>query len=161
MQLVERSFAELSRLHYRIFTCELDGALRLTALVLQFTGVYGFCSDGNGDADFMRVITRAALEGWHANAVVFDLRQLDYKGGDAIWNVFTRRVFTADLPRALIVADRCRQGFSTCRDLIPPMFDDLESAIEFVAPRARAVVDRLFAELDGIAQEHRRSGGAG
>lgn len=151
MQLIEHRFDDLSRLQYRIFTCELGGKHNPTALVLKFSGVYGVGSAGNGDAAFMRVITRAATSGWRCHAAVFDLRELGYEWGDSIWGVFGRGIEPSgveSLPCALVVSDLCRGGFSTCSGLVPPMFDDLESAIAFVGEPARVELDRLFAELD-------------
>jgi hypothetical protein len=135
MELSERRFEDLSRLQYRIFTCALGGDRNRSALVLNFSGVYGVGSAGNGDAAFMRIITQAALSSWDSDAVVFDLRELAYEWGDAIWGVFSRGVARSRaerVPCALVVSDLCRGGFSTCRNLIPPMFDDLELAITFV-----------------------------
>jgi hypothetical protein len=151
MELVERRFDELSHLQYRVFTCALGGKHNATALVLKFSGVYGVGSEGNGDAHFMRVITRAALSAWDSHAVVFDLRELSYEWGDSIWGVFGRGIqpsVVERVPCALVVSDRCRDGFSTCRGLVPPMFDDLESAMTFVGEPARAELERLFEKLD-------------
>jgi hypothetical protein len=151
MELVEHRFDELSRLLYRVFTRELGGKHHARALVLKFSGAYGVGSAGNGDAAFMRVITRAATSAWRCHAVVFDLRELAYEWGDAIWGVFGRGIEPSGvegLPCASVVSDLCRRGFSTCRTLVPPMFDDLESAIGFVGEPARGELDRLFAELD-------------
>jgi hypothetical protein len=151
MDLVERRFDSLSRLQYRIFTCALGGKHNPTALVLRFAGTYGVGSAGNGDGDFMRVITRAATSAWHCHAVVYDLRELAYEWGDSIWGVFGHGVPPSGvegLPCALVVSDSCRGGFSTCRGLVPPMFEDLESAITFVGEPARAKLERLFAKLD-------------
>jgi hypothetical protein len=113
--------------------------------------VYGVGPAGNGDADFMRVVTRAALSAWHSHAVVFDLRELAYEWGNAIWAVFGRGIPCSGvegLPCALVVSDLCRGGFSTCRGMVPPMFDDLGPAIAFVGEPARAELDRLLADLD-------------
>jgi hypothetical protein len=154
MDLVERRFDELSRLRYRIFTCALGGKHNPTALVLRFAGTYGVGSAGNGDADFMRVITFASTSAWHCHAVVFDLRELVYEWGNPIWGVFGRGVELSGvegLPCALVVSDLCRGGFSTCRGLVPPMFDDLESAVAFVGEPARAELERLLAQLDSGA----------
>lgn len=151
MDLVEHQFEELSRLQYRIFRCDLGGKHHPTALVLRFSGVYGVGSAGNGDANFMRVITRAALEAWHCHAVVFDLRELAYEWGNAIWAVFGRGIPRSGvdrLPSALVVSESCRAGFLTCQGMIPPMFDDLDAAIAFVAEPARTELERVFAELD-------------
>jgi hypothetical protein len=145
MELVEHRFEDLSRIQYRIFTCALGGKHNPMALVLKFSGVYGVGSAGNNDADFMRVITRAARSAWRSDAVVFDLRDLAYEWGDSTWGVFGRRLSEVDgLPSALVVSDLCRAGFSTCARLVPPMFDDLESAIAFVAEPARVELERLL-----------------
>jgi hypothetical protein len=138
-------------LRYHIFTCPLGGRHNPSVLLLQFSGVYGVGSAGNGDADFMRVITRAALDAWHSNAVVFDLRELAYQWGNAIWAVFGRGIRSPGaeaLPCAVVVSDLCRGGYSTCRGMVPPIFDDVESAVAFVAGPAHAVLDQLFRELD-------------
>jgi hypothetical protein len=151
MKLVEHRFDELSRLQYRIFTCALGGKHNPTALFLKFSGVYGVGAAGKGDAEFMRVITRAATLAWHCRAVVFDLRELAYEWGNSIWEVFGPGVQPSSvegLPCALVVSDLCRGGFSNCRGLVPPVFDDLESAGAFVNEPARAELERLFAELD-------------
>lgn len=151
MDLNEHRFEELSRLEYRIFTCSLGGKHHAKALVLKFAGTYGIGSAGNGDADFMLAITRAATSVWRSHAFVFDLRELSYEWRDAIWRIFGRGIEpsgTEGRPCALVVSDLCRRGFSTCQSIVPPMFDDLESAIQVVAEQARAYLDRLFDELD-------------
>jgi hypothetical protein len=151
VELVEHRFDELSRLQYRIFTCELGGKHNATALVLKFSGVCGAGSEGNVDAGFMRAIARAATSAWHCHAVVFDLRDLAYVWGNSIWHVFGRGIppsVVEGLPCALVVSDLCKRGFSTCAGFVPTMFDDMESAIAFVGEPARAELDRLFAELD-------------
>ena len=144
MELVEHRFDELSRLQYRLFTCALGGKHNPTALVLKFSGVYGDGSAGNDDAAFMRVITRAAISAWRNHAVVFDLRELAYEWGNGIWSVFSRLMDPSEgenLPCAMVISDRCRGGFSTCARLVPPMFDDLDSAVAFVAEPARVALD--------------------
>src|ERR1700747_1694426 len=124
MDLSERRFDELIRLQYRIFTFPLGGKHHAKALVLKFSGVYGIGSEGNGDADFMLAITRAATSVWHCHAVVFDLRELAYEWGDSFWRIFGRGIEpsgTEGMPCALVISDLCRGGFSTCQGLVPPM----------------------------------------
>jgi hypothetical protein len=153
LELVELRFEELSRLQYQIHSCALGGKHHARALVVKFSGIYGIGSKGNGDANFMRAIVLAALNVWHSHAIVFDLRDLAYEWGDAIWRVFGRGIDPAGIdeyPRALVVSDLCRSGFSTCGTIVPPMFDDLESAIKFVAEPACAELDQLFAEVDQL-----------
>lgn len=135
MNLNESEFSELSNLQYQIFTTQLHGDIGPTALVLKFSGTYGYGSGGNRDAAFMRAITLAAISAWDAGAVIFDLRELDYEWGNDIWDVFgdsSIPPFTLEEPQALIVSDRCRKGFSTCTGMVPEMFDDIESAIAYV-----------------------------
>jgi hypothetical protein len=40
-------------------------------------------------------------------------------------------------------------GSHPCIGFVPPMFDDVESALAFVGERARSELERLFTELDG------------
>jgi hypothetical protein len=146
VQLCERRFDDLSQLRYQIFTCELGGEHSPIVLVLAFSGTYGDGTLGNGDADYMRVITQAALSLWDVHGVVFDLRELRYCWGNGIWAVFGRGLPSSGAeryPRALVVSDLCRDGFSTCAGLVPPMFDRLEEAIEYLSPLARSEAERL------------------
>jgi len=135
MNLSEHSFEQLSDIQYRVFTTKLGGKISPSALVLEFVGRYGHGSGGNDDATFMRAITLSAISAWDAGAVLFDLRELDYEWGDEIWSVFGSQSIPPAMleePQALIVSDRCREGFSTCSDMVPEMFDDLDSAIAYV-----------------------------
>lgn len=148
MHLTEHRFEDLSDLKYRIFTCDLGGEHHAQAMVLQFSGTYGVGSEGNGDAEFMRVTSLAALSAWRVHAV----RELDYEWGNSIWSVFGHGIDPSGverLPVALVVSERCRTGFASCASLVPKMFDDLESALAFVGPPAIACLDQMFAELDG------------
>src|SRR5436309_6487075 len=133
MQLCERRFDERSQVTYRILTCELGGQHDPVILVLEFSGTHGEGTAGNDDAEYMRVITQAALSLWDIHAVVFDLRELRYCWGNGIWDVF-RRSGAEQYPRGLVVSDLCRDGFSTCAGLVPPMFESLEAAVEHLSP---------------------------
>jgi hypothetical protein len=136
VELVEHTFEELGNLRYRMFTCPLAGEQYATALVIRFSGVFGIGSAGNGNAALMRVVTRAGLDAWGCRAVVFDLRELAYEWGNGIWEAFSRAVEAGRgkrLPCALVVSELCRNGFSSCAGMVPPMFDDLEAAVAFVA----------------------------
>src|SRR5262249_16298306 len=120
-------------------------------LVLKFSGAYRQGSAGNGDATLMRVITQAALSAWDPDAVVFDLRELDYKWGNGIWSVFGLGIPSSGverLPRVLVVSHLWRGGFATCGGLVPTMFDDIEDAIKCVEEIARQERERRFADLD-------------
>lgn len=88
----------------------------LEAVVIKFIGSYGYGSDGNGDAAFMIAIRDYIVNCALPVALVFDLRELEYEWGDAIWDMFQ-----CDEPFASIVSERCK-GFQTC-GVARPMFD--------------------------------------
>jgi len=133
----------LSSLSYRIRTCEFGGEWNPTAVILEFSGVYGWGSDGNRDADFIAAIKAAALEILCVEAVVFDLRKMRYEWGNRIWNVLGRRQpdGSGTLPVALVISDECRKGFASCAGMVPPMFESLEEALRFVEGPARASLE--------------------
>jgi hypothetical protein len=146
MEFQERRFDDHSQIEYRIFTCELGGKHNPVVLVLAFRRTYGEGTLGNGDADYMRVTTQAALSLWDVHAVVFDLRGLRYRWGNGIWAVFGRGIPSSGAeryPQALVVSNLCRDGFSTYAGLVPPMFDSLDAAIAHLSPLAKNEVDRL------------------
>lgn len=149
MNLIEHRFDELSNLEYRVFLGVLEGEHNRTALVLKFTGTYGIGSAGRRDADFMQAITEAALAAWRCDAVIFDLREMAYEWGDDIWRVFGHGLgysAISDLRQALIVSDLCRGGFSTCGTIVPPMFDDLDTAATFLRDAVNTKWDRLLSD---------------
>ncbi|MBN8599545.1 MAG: hypothetical protein J0M26_00735 [Planctomycetes bacterium] len=92
--MFERKFNDLSTLSYRIFTVERKVAHTVCVTVMEWSGVFGHGSRGNDDGVFMRVTTLAALSAWHANGVVFDLRNLHYEWGDKIWKMYGRGIDT-------------------------------------------------------------------
>lgn len=115
-------------------------------MILEFSGVYGWGSEGNRDADFIAAMKAAALEVLSAEAVVFDLRKFRYEWGNRIWNVLAcHRPDGGDaLPAVLVISDECRKGFVSCAGMVPPMFVSLEEALRFVEGFARASVEELM-----------------
>jgi hypothetical protein len=151
MELIEHCFDELSNIQYRIFTCDISGERNATALVLQFSGIYGYGSGGNDDGEFMRTITLCALSLWRVDAVIFDLREFDYQWGNTIWGMFGRSIDPSgigDLPYATVVSDRCRAGFESCAGIVGPLFDDLEMAIANVRPRAQEHLAKMWSNIE-------------
>lgn len=150
--MIERKFSDLSKLTYCIFTLERKMVHTVRVTVLQWNGVFGDGSRGNDDGVFMRVTTLAALSAWHANGVVFDLRNLHYQWGDKIWEMFGRGIDPSgveDLPYATVVSEKCIPGFRTCMSIIEPAFDTMEEAINDVVNRSHLRLVEMFAELDG------------
>ena len=149
MELRDFDIHALSSLKYRIRTCDFGGRWNPTALLLEFSGTYGWGSRGNADADFIAAIKAAALEILHVQAVVFDFRQMSYKWGNRIWNVLPCREPDGDpLPTAIVVSDRCKKGFSSCADMVPPMYDSLEEALRFIEVLARSAIDELMRDAE-------------
>ena len=149
--MIERHFSDLSDLKYRIFTIERNKRHRLNLTILEWTGTYGYGSQGNYDGVFMRVVTYAALSAWHSHGVIFDLRGLEYEWGDKILEMFGRGLDPSgveDMPYATLISEKCRPGFSTCMSIVEPVFDTLESAVEDVARRALENPYALRGELE-------------
>ena len=140
MELTELHFTDLSEIQYQIFTCDMSGKRNAEAMILRFSGSFGVGSEGNADGEFMRTITLCALSLWHTDAVVFDLRELDYTWGNKIWAMYGHSFEPSglgDLPFATVISDRCRSGLESCKSIVGPMFEDLESAIENLRPRVQ------------------------
>jgi hypothetical protein len=151
MQLTPHCFDDLSDIQYQIFTQTDARTRRATVMILQFSGTFGGGSAGNDDGVVMRMITFAALSVWHADGVVFDLRELNYVWGDKIWEIFGCGIDPSgveQLPYATVISDRCRQGFSTCMSIVEPVFEELEPAITNVRDRAQRALDDVWAEID-------------
>ena len=118
---------------YRVLIYELgDEGDELEAAVLQFSGAYGYGSLGNGDAIYMIAIRDFIVELVNPCALIFDLRELQYEWGNAIWAMFQ----CAELPFATIVSDKC-SGFQTC-GVAEPMFEALDPALVHLQPLAMA-----------------------
>jgi hypothetical protein len=82
-------------------------------------------------------------------AVVFDLRELHYEWGNTIWGMYGHSIDPSGidgLPYATVVSDLCRAGFKSCESIVGPLFDDLESAVDNVRPRAQEYLDKLWAD---------------
>ena len=152
MKITEFDLFKMSQLKYRTSRCEFGGKWNPQALILEFTGRYGIGSEGNGDADFIAVIRNACLAVINSKAVVFDFRNMEYEWGNRLFDILRcpRPNSEADdfLPTAMVISDKCRQGFATCVPLVPPMFETLEEALAFVERPARKYVDELMADVE-------------
>jgi hypothetical protein len=144
VRLTERAFAELSDLPYRFFSAPLPGfSDGEEALVVAFEGRYGENSAGNGDALFMKVIAGAGLQAWwHYKALVYDLRAMSYRSGDAIGAPLAGHL-TRFVPHAIVCSDLNCDGLDSLIRLDwfgnPEawLFDTLEGALEAVAEQVR------------------------
>lgn len=158
MKLRELVLSDLSRLRSRCFLCEFAGTHNPKALVLEFAGKYGVGSLGNDDAAYIEATKSAWLSVLRVDAIVFDLRQMEYEWGNSIWNAFRWGTALGKsirhegkpqpvYPTALVVSELCQPGFSTCEGMVPPMFDDLDAALTFVEAPARKYLEELIAQI--------------
>jgi hypothetical protein len=150
MVIHEFKLTELSSLTLRTYVCELEGKWSCRALILEFSGKYRYGSEGNADADFIEAMKAAAVAYIGPEAIVYDFRGMSYEWGNRIWNVLPTRYQAGSeetyLPTAMVVSEMSRRGFSTCAGMVPPMFDDLESALRRVEGPARQIVSELMGE---------------
>lgn len=161
MRISEMVMSDLSKLQSRVYCCEFGGKHNPKALILEFSGEYGWGSSGNTDALYMEAIKTAWLKICHVNAIVFDLRQMKYEWGNSVWNVLACDGLTDDeennedseeprmvFPKAIVISDLCRKGFESCKGMVPPAFDNLESALQFVESPARTYLEKWFEWID-------------
>lgn len=79
-------------------------------LLLAFDGPYGVGSAGRRDAAFLIAMSRAATALWYADALLFDLRRLDYVWGDDICGLFDVPRLVGFMLPAAIVASRANRA---------------------------------------------------
>ena len=149
--MMERKLSDFSEIDYRIFTQEINERHRAIALIIQFSGFYRHGSQGTGDGELMRVVTRMALTAWEANAVVFDLRDLDYRWGDNIFGIYRQGRSGSgieDRPRVTIISTKCASGFESSIAIGEPIFDSLDEGIDNVRTRTQQYLDDLKAPFE-------------
>lgn len=129
------ALAQLSNIRHSIGLTR-DTAKGYPVLVVTFEGKYGHGSDGNADADYIRGITHGAVAAWSPAAVIFDFRRLVYSWGNRIWAVFTDPIGVSqidDLPKALVVSDKCAAAFQSGGNVVPSSFRKFSQALEYVS----------------------------
>lgn len=121
-------FEDLSALQWSALT--LGTQEPWDALVLEFSGEYGYGCKGNDDGGFMEAVSTLARGLWPARNRVVDLRRLSYQWGDWISSALGGdRV-------AIVVSDLCREGLTSLvkqemgRNPSETLFDSLEQAFQ-------------------------------
>jgi len=150
LKISEFKIANLSKLEYRTYVAEFGGKRSPCALIIEFNGIYGNGSMGNGDADFINMVRAGLTTILNVEAVIYDFRNMEYEWGNRIWNVLACPREDGDdaITTAMVISDKCRKGFSTCVGMVPPMFDTIEEALAFVEPHARGYLDKLMADVE-------------
>ncbi|MCM3342457.1 hypothetical protein M3650_28495 [Paenibacillus sp. MER TA 81-3] len=108
------SLHELSRLEHNIYLTKSTMRQYKDMMVLQFTGNYGYGSEGNSDAAYMKAIATAALSVWEPTALIINLSELTYEWGDRLEEIFyigTHQYDDTPFPTALVVGPDCEEPF--------------------------------------------------
>lgn len=151
MHITEISLDQLSKLHYKFFTCPLENAPYRKALIVAFDGEYGYGSKGNSDAAFMSSMIKAGLEAWGPAALIIDLRAMSYEWGDMIGSAIAAgadRNIDSPFPTAIVVSDRNREGMTSFvqREMGQEpgkwLFETLEDALRAVAEQLTTILVR-------------------
>jgi hypothetical protein len=146
MELRKITIEPDNEITHEIFSVKLPSAGHLDALVMKFTGVYGYGSRGNGDAEYMTAVTRAAISFTDPFALIFDFSQLSYEWGDMMGKVLSSsydRWENDEMPIAIVVSDLCETAIKSLLtdDLLMEdlslIHHSLESALAYVDEKNR------------------------
>jgi hypothetical protein len=138
----ELNFQDLSDIQVDLFkgTSEIS---RRDMIVIKFKGVYRLGSGGNGDAQYMYAMGKAALAAWYCAGVILDWSELDYQWGDLLEKVLdigAHQYVDAPFPTAVVVGPQCEEAVRTLLGLdskgtiedIGFVFRDLTSACHYI-----------------------------
>jgi hypothetical protein len=141
----DKLLAELSKnLDYKIYSCPFEAKAYFEAIIVAFSGNYGFGSRGSDDAKFMTAIIKAALAAWKPLGLVIDLSQMQYEWGDLIAKAIDAgagHYIDRPFPTTIVVSDLNREGLtSLIREEMGGnpkewLFESLEAAIQTIEKR--------------------------
>jgi hypothetical protein len=146
MELRKITIEPDNEITHEIFLVKLPSAGHQDALVMKFTGVYGYGSGGNGDAEYMTAVTRAAVSFTDPFALIFDFSQLSYEWGDMMGQVLFSRQDgweNDEMPIAIVVSDLCEPAIESLLtddlliDDLSLVHHSLESALAYVDEKNR------------------------
>ncbi|WP_154931870.1 hypothetical protein [Gimesia maris] len=93
-----------------------DDSERIETLVVSFIGMYQHGSAGSGDGRFMAAMVNAGRTAWLPDALIIDLRGLEYTFGNTILDAINVG-FDEDLgwltPTRIVVSPSCREGITS------------------------------------------------
>lgn len=135
----------LTNLEYDVSYYPLKVKPETSALVVSFSGEYGWGSGGIYDALFMIAVTEVALQGSpFGSLLILDLRKLKYEWGNTILDIFNKGV-----PLLVVVSDLNREGFTslmgTMLNTRPSewLFESFDLAVQELERRLKAQYYRL------------------
>lgn len=134
-------------------------------LHVSFTGNYGYGAAGNGDADFMDAMYRAAVEVVDPDGLILDFSDFNYEWGDRLGKVLNLPDSWAQVERqpfAIVLGQGCEQGLRSLllEDLLWSeselgwVFHCVSDALEYVKDvmRERALAEKLECEANRTAR---------
>lgn len=116
MQLTKIELVPDHAISYEIFCTQMPSATHLDVLIMKFSGVYGIGSKGNGDAQFMTAMTKAAISYTAPFGLIFDFTDLSYQWGDRMSDVILageHHWADAEMPFAIVVSDKCVEAMTS------------------------------------------------
>jgi hypothetical protein len=143
MQLRKVEIAPEHDITHEIFCVKMPSVHHnLPVLIMKFSGVYGHGARGNIDAEYMKAMTRAAIEFTHPFGLIFDFRDLSYEWGDMMGAVLCAgegRWVKDPMPLAIVVSERCETAITSLlkqelqvKDYSKLMHRTLDSAVSYV-----------------------------
>lgn len=138
-----RSFAlsDLGAITHTLALVESEGQ---TIVVVSFAGVYRDGSAGAPDARLMRAVVAGAVTATDADGVVLDLRELTYRWGNNLLDIFIPVAPGGfrSLSYAVVVSDSCEPAVRSLLADAPLVYRDLDAAVAHAAAGAIATVER-------------------
>ena len=84
------------------------------AIRLAFSGDHGWGAAGRWDARLIDAVMKETIERHAPQALILDLRELDYRWGDDIARIMEPR----NIPVAIVVSPRCAAGLESLADAL-------------------------------------------
>lgn len=107
---------QLSSIRHEVHIGHSSAVSDLGIMVLKFAGCYGYGSEGNCDAIYMRAMGTACVDAWEPGGLIIDLSGLTYEWGKRLEMVFgigNKHDGELPFPVALVVGESCGEGIRT------------------------------------------------
>jgi hypothetical protein len=139
--LQEQKLRDLSKIELKYFVGPSVRGPSSTILVVKYTGVYRYGSDGNPDARYMCALGKAGVWAYDPAGVIHDLSDLRYQWGDMLDLPLGVAPECDFAPVAYVVGPKCEEAVRTLflglhsdqpLESIGSVFRDLESAWAYI-----------------------------
>lgn len=140
------TLADVSPLEHQISTWQPSG-LSTPVLVISFSGIYRYGSQGEPDSRLMESVVAGARIAFCPEAIVLDLSQLDYQWGDDLRHVVRTAIGRSDqvtLPVTAAIGPKAWDGWKTFAPLFASAlagfwFDNVGEAVLHASRQAKMV----------------------